>query len=246
MTHTLGIDVSTWQDDNSTPQKMDFMKSKAGGVEFVFIKASQANWIDGDLLDNWVNAKAAGLLRGAYHYLVWDKPYSVQASTFLGAVQSDLPELMLVVDYEKRSGVISAGSCRLMLKNTLEYLKARTSCKIGIYTSPGFWAEFGSADVYWAQYPLWLAHYTNDPEPRIPKPWSDYIFWQWTDKGPGKALGAESFGLDMNWFNGSREALYTWAGHTEPELALTWQQSIDAWARTQGYNGPQPEAVVCP
>ena len=36
-----GIDISVWQDDNSTSQKMDFHKAKTAGARFVFIKISE-------------------------------------------------------------------------------------------------------------------------------------------------------------------------------------------------------------
>ena len=62
---TLGIDVSKWQDDNSTPQRMDFKKAYDAGARFVFIKASQACWMDEDMLYNWKSAQDAGLLRSA-------------------------------------------------------------------------------------------------------------------------------------------------------------------------------------
>lgn len=240
MEYTMGIDVSKWQDDNSTPQMMDFNKSKAGGVEFVGIKISQSNYLDPDMIMNWANAKATGLPRLGYHYLDWDKNAYVQAETFLGAVKKDPPEMMLVVDYEKRTGAPSAGTARLLLKNTLEHLKRNTKCKLGIYTSPSFWAEYGSADPYWEQYTLWLAHYTKETLVRVPAPWKKWTIWQWTDKGPGKALGAESHGLDMNWYNGSVEEMRAQFGIAQPEPVLSWEQSIDAWARTQGYNGIKP------
>ena len=47
-----GIDVSVWQDDNSTPQKMDFSKAKAAGARFVFIKACERGFIDPDFIYN--------------------------------------------------------------------------------------------------------------------------------------------------------------------------------------------------
>ena len=69
-----GIDVSHWQDDKSTPRKIDFSKAKKAGAEFVFIKASERLTADADHAWNWDNAKSAGLLRGTYHFLRWDVP----------------------------------------------------------------------------------------------------------------------------------------------------------------------------
>ena len=58
-----GIDVSHWQDDNSTPQQVNFKKAKAAGAEFVFIKASERLYVDADYTWTWDAAAAAGLLR---------------------------------------------------------------------------------------------------------------------------------------------------------------------------------------
>ena len=57
-----GIDVSHWQDDKSTPQKMNFVKAQAMGAKFVFIKVSERGGMDEDFFYNWKNAKAAGIL----------------------------------------------------------------------------------------------------------------------------------------------------------------------------------------
>jgi len=66
MKRTIGIDISAWQDDNSTPQQIDWSKAKSAGAQFAFIKASQGTFTDQDFAYNWQAAKAAGVLRGAY------------------------------------------------------------------------------------------------------------------------------------------------------------------------------------
>ena len=58
----LGIDVSFWQDNNTTPQQVNWRKAKAAGAVFAFIKASQAAYTDEDFEYNWKEAKAAGIL----------------------------------------------------------------------------------------------------------------------------------------------------------------------------------------
>ena len=95
-----GIDVSKWQDDNSTPQKMDFSKSVDQGAKFVFIKATERMGVDGDFLWNWDSAKSAGLLRGAYHFLRWDLSGLTQARIFCSLLKDDRGELPPVADYE--------------------------------------------------------------------------------------------------------------------------------------------------
>ena len=100
MNFAKGIDVSRWQDDKSTPQRMNFAMAKGQGVEFVFIKASQSIWADRDILYNWDAARRAGLLRGAYHFLTWETSAERQAEFMWGLLEADPGELPLVLDYE--------------------------------------------------------------------------------------------------------------------------------------------------
>lgn len=43
-----GCDVSLWQDDPSTAQHVDVAKMRSAGAQFVFIKTSQACFLDRD------------------------------------------------------------------------------------------------------------------------------------------------------------------------------------------------------
>jgi lysozyme len=214
--HTPGIDVSTWQDATSTPQHMDFSKSVAMGAKFVFIKASHSTALDEDFLINWKNAKDAGIIRGAYHYLDWSKPAIEQARFFAGLLKQDPGELPPVLDFENRTNVPSPVSTILACKTFLVEAERLIQRKLIIYTSPYFWREFGATDVLFEQYPLWIAHYTTAADPIVPLPWKSWTFWQWTDRGDGLAYGAESKSLDMNWFNGSYEDLLKFADITTP------------------------------
>ena len=213
---TMGIDVSRWQDDNSTPQRMDFAKAYNAGARFVFIKASQACWMDEDMLYNWKSAQDALLLRGAYLFLDWTRSPVEQAHFFCNLLEKDPGELPPVVDFECRTGVPSDAVDKLEI--VCEIIFERLGKRPIIYTSPWYWKEYGSADPWWYLHDLWIANYEVD-KPFIPLPWNDYTwtFWQWTDKGDGKLFGAESYGLDMNWFNGSFDALMAYAGATIPD-----------------------------
>src|SRR4030066_1612501 len=95
-----GIDVSHWQDDKSTPQKMNFVKSQVMGAKFVFIKVSERAGMDEDFFYNWKNAKAAGLFRGGYHFLRWDISELTQASIFCDLLNDDPGELPPICDFE--------------------------------------------------------------------------------------------------------------------------------------------------
>ena len=214
MSYTLGIDVSRWQDNNSTAQQMDFTKSVAMGAKFVFIKSSQALWTDEDILYNWKSAKNAGLLRGAYHFLDWIADPLKQAQYAWSIIQSDPGELPPVIDFEYwNPPPPKAYDLLWQYVVEMEILSGR---KPIIYTGAFFWDAHGSDAQVWNDYPLWLASYSTQEymEYNLDRltPWDKWTFWQWTDKGDGLAFGAESLGLDMNYFNGSLNDLKVFAG----------------------------------
>src|SRR4051812_44035850 len=58
-----GVDVSKYQGE------IDWQAAKASGVRFAWIKATEGgDHMDEKFYQNWQNAKAAGVPRGAYHF----------------------------------------------------------------------------------------------------------------------------------------------------------------------------------
>jgi lysozyme len=206
-----GIDVSKW-DGNWTA-----LKAREAGAAFVFIKASQATFTDVQFAKNWKKAKEAGLLRGAYHYLDYSKPARSQADYFANLLDPDPGELPPVVDFEQQVSGKNAPSPRSYLRDFLAQMKTHGYSPI-IYTAPSFWREFGDNTSSWSDFPLWIAHYTSAAAPSVPSPWTRWTFWQYSEKGDGKGYGSESYGMDMNRFNGTFEELLTFAGITDPTL----------------------------
>jgi lysozyme len=217
----LGIDVSHWQDDKSTAQKMDFNKAVKNGAKYVFIKVSERGALDSDFEYNWQAAKDAGLLRGGYHFLRWDLSGLMQARIFSEILEDDPGELPPVADFEApRSGSLYPSNALLL--QFLEEVETKLGRKPILYTSPGYWDIHGrnkytkQFDDKWAYYPLWVAHYVKDfqagtSQPKALEPWKSagksWTFWQYTASGDGLAFGAESKSIDLNWFNGDLAAL---------------------------------------
>ena len=222
----LGIDVSHWQDDKSTAQKMNFEKAASQGAKFVFIKVSERGKIDEDFEYNWQAAKDAGLLRGGYHFLRWDLSGLLQARIFCDILMDDPGELLPVADFEApRQGSLYPSNALLL--QFLEEVETKMNRRPILYTSPGYWNIHGrnkytkQFDAKWAYYPLWEAHYFKEYKPGVTKPqeiqpWASagktWTFWQYTQNGDGLAFGAESKSIDLNWFNGSLQDLYNFAG----------------------------------
>ena len=75
-----GLDVSAYQ------KKIDW-KKVAGSKDFVFIKATEGSGlVDKAFASNWEGARAAGLLRGAYHFFHPGIDAIEQADLFLTKV----------------------------------------------------------------------------------------------------------------------------------------------------------------
>lgn len=198
-----GADFSVWQDNNSTPQTVNFELTRRGGLSFAMIKTSQALYADPDYMINWANAKR-WLYRGPYHFLVWDKSPLQQAQVYWSLLANDPPELPLWVDFEWWS-TIPANAFDILQK-FLEKLKTLAPGRpLGIYTAKSFWDQYGSQDNYWKQYLLWLCDISGPVD--VPKPWDTWDWWQYTFKGDGIRLGAESKDLDLDQYNGTVEEM---------------------------------------
>jgi lysozyme len=226
----LGIDLSKWDG------VWDASKAKAAGAAFAFIKASQATFTDPLFATHWSKAKAAGLLRGAYHYLDYTKPARDQANYFAALLRVSPGELPPVVDYEQRRTDNNAVVARTFLRDFVGQMSSYGYTPM-IYTSNGFWAEYGEKEnPYWAKFPLWIAQYTTAPAPTVPLPWARWTFWQYTSKGNGPTYGTESLSLDLNHFNGTLNELLIFAGlpasdpvtppPAPPPTALTIEQRV--------------------
>jgi len=93
--HVVGIDVSHHQG------AIDWTRVRAGGIGFAFIKATEgATFVDRTFAGHWSRARAAGLLRGAYHFFTFCTPGRDQAANFIATVPVDDGALPPVVDLE--------------------------------------------------------------------------------------------------------------------------------------------------
>lgn len=200
----IGSDVSFWQDINSTPQQIDFLKMKSASADFVIIRAGQNTWVDADFEYSWRKAKGV-LPRGAYWFYD-SRADPVKQAELFASLFNDPPELELWLDLEEHYGGQWGGW--LNWKKFLVRLKQLTNAKIGIYT--GYFYVIGSIPqsefAFFSQFVLWLAWYTPNPvNVLVPAPWTSCLYWQWGTPPWGIEWGCESIEIDMNKFNGTRE-----------------------------------------
>ena len=90
-----GLDIARYQG------RIDFNAARAGGVHFVYIKSTEGkDYIDPNFYANWEGARAAGMARGAYHFMTWCSLASEQAAGSRHCVPNDPDALPPVLDIE--------------------------------------------------------------------------------------------------------------------------------------------------
>lgn len=211
-TDVRGIDVSAWQ--NQITQQDWFDLKNKWKCMFAFIKASEGRGYRSPTFGNdFMEAKAAGVLRGAYHfYSQFDDPMA-QADLFcdqIGSMQpGDLPPVLdLEAIYPRRLGPADAQRALTILAAIELNLGVRPILYCGAYA----FNEMGPAAVNmgFEKYPLWLPMYTMGT-PFVPKPWTEMKFWQFTDRGD-----STEGPIDWDYFNGTYDELLSMSYGPKP------------------------------
>lgn len=199
----FGFDVSFWNDDNQTPNGIDFYKMKSYGANFVIIRAGQGGVIDQDFNTNWENAKKAGIPRSAYFFYDPRIDPIRQAQVFAAAIP-DTPEGRLWVDLEFPTAWGGRYTASVHWQAMMEEVKRLTGLRVGVYTANWWWAAMPVHDsAYFGRHPLWVAQYVNDPiYVKLPAPWTSALIWQDGTPPIGLEVGVESKEIDHNYFNG--------------------------------------------
>lgn len=222
------VDLSHYDDVS------DWRAVKAFGIVGAVNKATQGRgMVDKTYASRRQSALDAGLLYGAYHFLDGSNPEQ-QAAHFLEVVNPDQRDL-LALDHETTT---------VPLVNARRFLEFINS-KIGRYPLLYSYASMlavqfsGHPDAaYWAQVPLWLAHYTTAPS--WPHVWAKPKLWQFTGDGngpgPHQVPGIHiAGGCDINSFDGTDDELRAfWLGLTVDE----------AKQAPQAADPPQPPAAA--
>ncbi|MCT7951899.1 peptidoglycan-binding protein [Ancylothrix sp. C2] len=190
-----GIDVSDFQENVNWRAVAD------DGISFAFAKATEGTTFVADsFARNWSGMKSVKILRGAYHFFRPQSDPEAQAKHFLKIVKFEPGDLPAVLDIES-SGGVSGSAIAERMTVWLNIVEKATKRKPIIYTYPGFWERIGNIQKF-TDYPLWIAHYTNDPEPWVTGGWDVWTMWQFTDSGRVKGVSGP---VDINRFQTSRE-----------------------------------------
>jgi GH25 family lysozyme M1 (1,4-beta-N-acetylmuramidase) len=247
----FGIDISGWQ-----PADMDMAQAKSEGYEFCVVKATEGPHPDGRTYDNVYyekqlqNARDAGMVVGAYHYLV-EADAKAQVDHFLEVV-GDVEGLLLQIDYEEYNHYPDLSPRPSMLDAFVVELKARIgSHPILLYSSRGYWYEEPpNGDVTDSQIVTWDANYPYEGDPRTgpelyaevwdwDQAWGERwggrepMFWQFTGSTPVANVAQ----VDVNAFRGTREQLLALTGAEERDYWVGFTADQEQWLR--GVNVPR-------
>jgi lysozyme len=190
-----GLDVARYQG------RIDFDAARRGGTHFVFIKATEGkDYIDPNFYENWRNARAAGVARGAYHFMTWCSLAKDQARWFIEKVPNDPDALPPVLDLEwnNHSSCKNKHNREDILEKVrvmLAAMEAHTGKLPIIYTDINFHRDILAGEHF--DNAFWLRSTAAEPHQRYhQRPWT---FWQWTQTGTMSGIKGE---VDRNAFYG--------------------------------------------
>ncbi len=153
--HTFGIDVSHFQGT------IDWEKVTASHhpIAFVFIRATMGiDGRDNTYQANWIGAKEAGFIRGAYHYYRPHENSTRQFENFKQRVQLEPGDLPPVIDVEAMSPY-GKENLRKGVQNWIALCESHYGVKPIVYSGRSFYRQnlVGVADGCH----LWLAAYSG-------------------------------------------------------------------------------------
>ena len=169
----------------------------------VILKATQGiGFADPAFAPRVANARAAGLLVGAYHFMDAKSPCE-QMANFLSVV-GDAGDILLVVDFEVYESSQPTAAQAAAAVMTVKSITGRLPV---LYTGR---YVLSAPNSMLSQCPLWLAEYGSRPV--CPPGWSQWKLWQHTDgrvgSGPMTVPGIGA--CDRSRFAGTVDELKAW------------------------------------
>lgn len=196
-----GIDVSAHQGD------INWKLVKDAGYQFAFLKATEGgDWIDAKFAANRLGARDAGLKVGYYHFFRPPRPVEDQIKNFVstvGKIEPDALRIVIDTEDERLWKPYNLEQRIKMIKQWCDGVEKELGIKpsIMIYGSPNFFTKVLQNSPQLGAYDLWIANYNNAAEPIVPKPWTKWTYWQYSETG--KVPGINSEHVDLNMYNGT-------------------------------------------
>ncbi len=193
-----GIDISKWQGE------IDWSEVRRAGTAFVYIKATEGgDHSDERFVQNWQGARAAGIPRGAYHFVFWCRSAEEQAAWFKRNVPRDADQLPPVLDVEWNGhskicpNKLDPELARQKIAILLKVMQDHTGKRPIIYTDITFHADV--LEGFPLSNDFWLRSVAAEPHEKYNgRHWK---LWQFTTTGRVPGIKGS---VDRNVFGGSR------------------------------------------
>jgi lysozyme len=189
-----GVDLSKYQG------QVDWYQLKNHEVKFAFIKATEGKeLVDREFQSNWIGAKNAGVIRGAYHFYRPNLDWKIQARNFISQVEIEKGDLPPVLDIEL---VHHKDQLNLLsdIRKWLEVVEKHYGVRPIVYTYENYYNRFLLSEF--KHYNLWIAKYSNS-SPQLDDN-ARWEFWQFSETGELKGIDHK---VDLNCFYGSEAQL---------------------------------------
>jgi len=188
-------DISFWQDKAN----FNIMRQKSMGV---ILRAGQGSWRDSRFSTFRTGAMSVNLPFGSYFYYDNNFDPKRRAEKWAEILDGMPGTLGAWLDLED-SDIGQFKSWKHWYDCIERFKILMPNVQLGIYTRASYFDELvpESKKSYFTQYPLWIAHYKVN-KPTLPKGWTDWVLWQFTESGDGHAHGVGSHEIDMNYYKG--------------------------------------------
>jgi hypothetical protein len=212
---TFGLDISHHQD-----AALDLARCRREGIEFVIIKSSEgSSFVDQEFAANLAEARVAGLLAVAYHYVRANATAAAQVANVARVVPRDVP---VIPDVEAGSGGVA------LVRELVDRLRAAGYRVPLLYLPRWYWQQIGSPSLAGLP-PLWSSRYPDIVVGSLADEWADVPGQYWNGYG-GLGVAVLQFTssasiaghrpIDANAFRGTRDELAAVLGYTEMEDPL--------------------------
>lgn len=182
----------------------DVNRLASSNFQFIIHKVIEGNnYIDKSFVSRRKSLLDLGKIFGAYMFIHPGESAKSQVD-FLMRAMGNLGEyeLPVSIDWETDDGM-SNSHMNDVVAEMVQLLKSSTGKNPIIYSSYGQLAGYGVRPALSAQ-PLWVADLRAGTAPRIPDPWSDYLFWQYSFTANVPGIGNP---CDVNKFKGDLNTL---------------------------------------
>ncbi|HXU69196.1 MAG TPA: GH25 family lysozyme [Polyangia bacterium] len=202
---------------------VDWTKVRAAGVRFGIVKATQGTYnTQSRFAANWSGMKAAGVIRGAYHFFDPTEDGVAQAKHFvavMGALSpGDLPPMLDIecpdgdnacLGWSGGTGAASAATIRQRMTDFINYVQSATGRMPLLYTFGSYFSSNGVSTSGLQSYPLNIAYPTTSNCFNVPSPWTSATMWQYSWTGSVSGISGQ---VDRDRFLGDIDALLAFAG----------------------------------